>query len=143
MRKVLTLFLLFSVTVCLALSCSDSSDNIENSSPDQDTIGPHVVFAYPGGEGSLGQCETEWATPVLVAFSEPIMDASVSSGTFDVDNGKEGRIEVCGNVIVFHPETAFDNLVLVEVNVSGEISDTAGNSMGDDYIFSFSTRGEP
>ena len=155
MRKIGGLSVFLGITVVLILSCSNSSDNIGNSTTEDataqpnnscdspDTIGPYVIYAYPGGEGTLEGCETEWGTPVLVAFSEPIKDASVSPNTFNVGFGKEGRIEVCGNTIVYRPKLAFDNLVLIQVTVSGEICDTVGNSMGDDYVFTFYTRGEP
>jgi hypothetical protein len=116
----------------------------ENPAKDtDDTTRPYVVFAYPGGAGTLGGCEVEWGTPVIVVFSEPIDPRSVSSSTFDVGNGKDGRLEVCGNTVVYKPITAFDNLVVIQVTVSGAITDTAGNAMGDDYTFVFYTRGEP
>ena len=155
MLKITRLSVFLSIAIGLILSCSNHSDNIENSTLNDvttpsnndgekcDTTAPYVIYAFPGGIGTLGGCETEWGTPVLVAFSEPIKASSVTSNTFDVGFGKEGRIEVCGNTIAFRPKLMFDNLVSVQVTVGGAICDTAGNSMGDDYIFTFYTRGEP
>lgn len=155
MRKIGKFSVFLSLAVGLILFCSNSSDKIGNSVAEdtgtqqnegggtQDTSSPYVIYAYPAGEGTLGGCETEWGTPVLVAFSEPIKPTSVTSNTFNVGPGKEGNIEVCGNTITFRPKLMFDNLVAVQVTVGGDICDTAGNSMGDDYVFTFYTRGEP
>jgi hypothetical protein len=84
-----------------------------------------------------------WSTPVIVAFSEPVDPASVTSSTFDVGHGKPGILDVCSNVVCWRPSLAFDPAVAIEVTVSGSIQDTVGNSMGTDYVFLFATRVEP
>ncbi len=120
-----------------------SKDNLIDLGIVTDTSGPYVTFAYPGGIGTHLGCEVEWGTPVVVAFSEPIDPQSVTQDNFNVGDGKEGQLEVCGNTVVFKPTLAFDNLILVGVTVGGSVSDTAGNAMGEDYTFTFCTRGEP
>jgi len=102
-----------------------------------------IVFAYPGGIGTINMCETEWGTPIIVAFSAPIDVSTVTDSTFVVSDHIEGQIEVCGNTVVFKPAFAFNNLISIKVRVGAEIGDLKGNALGEDYEFIFCTRGEP
>jgi hypothetical protein len=149
MRKIITFLIIGAVIICYITQCSDRTDSSDitgqtnNLSPNSENQALKVIYAYPGGEGTSGSCETEWGTPVIVAFSESVDPSTVSASTFKVGNNKEGRVEVCGNTVVFKPTLAFDNLILVQVTVSKEITDHDGNGMTDDYTFSFCTRGDP
>ena len=141
----------------LALACSDSTSpsndiagnlNGEGNGDDTlpgnaDTTAPFVTFAYPGGEGTQAGCEVDWGTPVVVAFSEPIDPATVTPETFIVGPGRQGRLEVCGNVICWRGQYLFDGAVVVDVVVGGDIKDLGGNPMGTDYTFVFCTEVDP
>ncbi|UCD62646.1 MAG: Ig-like domain-containing protein [Candidatus Zixiibacteriota bacterium] len=139
----------------LVLSCSDRADTgvsaiiadgvqqqyLDGRGVDNKKL--RVTFAYPGGAGTIMDlCEVPWGTHVVVAFSEPVDPASVTSETFVAGNA-EGYIEVCGNTIVFLPDYAFNGGCFIEVTVSGQITDTAGNAMGEDYEFVFATKVDP
>jgi len=141
----------------LALACSDSTSpnnnvarNLNGDGADDDTllanadtVAPFVTFAYPGGEGTQAGCEVDWRTPVVVAFSEPVDPATVTPETFKVGPGEQGLLEVCGNVIWWKGQYAFNGAVAISVLVSGDIKDLAGNPMGTDYTFVFYTEVEP
>lgn len=146
--KKISRVLLAAMAICGAILCCSERPDATAPEPNgnnggADTTGPSVVFAYPGGEGAQITCEVSWSTPVVVAFSEPVDPASVTSSTFDVGLGKEGNLDICGNVVCWRPSLAFDPAVAIEVTVSGSIQDTLGNSMGTDYVFLFATRVEP
>ncbi|MDQ7823259.1 MAG: Ig-like domain-containing protein [Candidatus Eremiobacteraeota bacterium] len=103
-----------------------------------DTTPPKVQTTSPQS-GATGVALTEI---ISVVFTKDIDPATVNDTTFKVTAGGvpvSGTISTVGNSVTFIPTTQFTGLTSYTVTLSGQIKDLAGNAMGTDYTWSFTT----
>ncbi|HBG06395.1 MAG: hypothetical protein A2075_21850 [Geobacteraceae bacterium GWC2_58_44] len=79
---------------------------------------------------------------LVVEFSEMIDPASVSGNSVTLDKGVKGTVTVQGNSITFTPTATLSRATTYKATVSGSVKDLAGNALGADYSWSFSTVSE-
>ncbi|MBC7249182.1 MAG: lamin tail domain-containing protein [Anaerolineae bacterium] len=106
-----------------------------------DTISPQVVFTRPAAD----------ATDVpLDSVVEAIFDEAMAAATFTADTftltGPEGRVDgtvVCEDAVAtFTPAADLTPGTLYTASVSASVTDLAGNPLGADYTWSFTTEME-
>ena len=81
-------------------------------------------------------------TPITILFSEQLDAATVTPATILV-SGIEGQVNLSGNTATFTPSVPMNGAQLYTVTAKGAVQDLAGNPMGADHIFSFTTGAPP
>ena len=127
---------LLAAVVCLPFAVACSSDG-----PTADTQAPEPVTVTPTGTG------VDRATNITVTFSEPIDPASVTDATFTVTptggNPISGTIAVAGATATFTPAALLAYGTTYSVRLTPGIRDLAGNPMGVQHSWSFTTAANP
>jgi alpha-tubulin suppressor-like RCC1 family protein/methionine-rich copper-binding protein CopC len=108
-----------------------------------DTTPPAVVSTAPTNQGT-GVAVNQ---AISIYFSEPVDGASVGDATFSITDGSGNSIAgvyaTDGNTITFTPSDSLKQGTHYNVKVGPGIRDIAGNAMGDNYTWSFTTGGQP
>ncbi|MHC9543206.1 MAG: beta strand repeat-containing protein [Vulcanimicrobiota bacterium] len=106
-----------------------------------DTTPPKVTSTSPLN----GTVDIELNAVVSAIFSKSMDSTSINSTTFTVSDGKgavSGTITTEGNSTVFLPDSPFAYSTLYTATLSGSVKDLAGNSMVNDYSWSFTTKAQ-
>lgn len=124
----------------LIISIITLSIFMSNSAAAQsDIYSPEVIASYP----SNGAQNIPQTVRVSVSFNEPMDPGSVTTDTFTVfeDMGDQvmGTVSYANRTITFTPFTTFSSMTTYSVTVSESVRDSMGNTLGDDYEFSFQT----
>lgn len=102
-------------------------------------VPPRVTSVSPGEGASNVSLDAE----IVVAFSEPVMENSVGSGNFQLENTSNGMLadgnyDVVADTARFIPQDSLANNTTYSVSVSG-VADTAGNQMQEPKTWEFTT----
>ncbi|MGV8120486.1 MAG: Ig-like domain-containing protein [Candidatus Xenobiia bacterium LiM19] len=103
-----------------------------------DTTPPQVKETSPAS----GMVNVDTGITISAVFTKNIDPATVTSATFTVKSAMtsvQGTISTLGNSVSFIPSTALQAGAVHTVTLSGAIKDLAGNAMGTDYAWSFTT----
>ena len=123
---------------CLALaSCDESQLTPPTPTPPGDQTGPTVVSVTPN-QGATG---VQGGTTVRAAFSERLQTSSVTTSTFTVSNTTpvSGSVSVTDSIGVFTPTSPLDPNTTYTARVTTGVKDVAGNALGADYVWTFTT----
>lgn len=102
-----------------------------------DREGPAVLSTTPAnGASEVGRNAT-----ITVRFDEAIDPSSVTAATFLVE-GAPGTLTVEGAVVIFSPASLFAPAATQRVRLTTGITDLAGNALGSEYSFAFTTARE-
>ncbi|MGV8123298.1 MAG: Ig-like domain-containing protein [Candidatus Xenobiia bacterium LiM19] len=104
-----------------------------------DTTPPQVKETSPVS----GAASIDTGATISAVFTKNIDPATVTSSTFTVTSSKaavSGTISTLGNSVTFVPATALQTGAAITVTLSGIIKDLAGNAMGTDYTWNFTTK---
>jgi len=110
--------------------------------PLPDTAAPMVSATTP----VAGELEVALNRSIAVTFSEPMDPASIHGGTVTVMRGStpvDGTVRYAGVTALFTPDHALDHNTEYTATVSAAVTDLAGNAMGADYVWSFTTGAFP
>lgn len=129
----------------LAIGCAFVDDVLDelsdgNSIFANDTTSPAINSTSP----SFGQEYVSLNRAIEVFFSES-MDKGSVEGAFSIDPNIS-RIFTWGGdkkTLIFTPDNIFDAQTTYTVTISKEAKDSAGNTRGSDYVWSFTTGIEP
>jgi len=113
-----------------------------NTGSSQDTDGPTVSYINP----EIDETNVANNNAISVSFSEPINPSSLSSAAFFVTDGGrevEGKITYSGNTAIFRPSAPLAEITQFTVRISADVADLAGNTMGSDFTWRFTTGIEP
>ncbi|HET6164097.1 MAG TPA: Ig-like domain-containing protein [Planctomycetota bacterium] len=104
-----------------------------------DVSPPGVLGSIPA-DGSSG---SDLNHMVVVSFDEPIDAGSVSVSTFTLaapgPTLVTGTVGTAGSSIVFQPDADLSPGVVYTATVAAAVSDLAGNALGTDHVFTFTT----
>ena len=103
-----------------------------------DTTPPAVSSVTP----TAGSTTAAVNTPVTATFNEPVSSASLTTTSFTLKNGGAsiaGTVSVIGSAATFHPTSALLNGTTYTATVTTGVTDLAGNALGSDYTWSFTT----
>jgi len=104
-----------------------------------DVSPPGVLGSIPA-DGSSGSDVNHL---VVVSFDEPIDAGSVSIATFTLaapgPTLVTGTVGTAGSSIVFQPDADLSAGVVYTATVAAAVSDLAGNALGTDHVFTFTT----
>lgn len=104
-----------------------------------DTTPPAVKETSPSGSA----VNVDTGITISAVFTKNIDPETVNATTFTVTAGKagiSGTISTLGNSVSFVPSTALQEGTAYTATLGGAIRDLAGNAMGNDYTWSFTTR---
>jgi photosystem II stability/assembly factor-like uncharacterized protein len=104
-----------------------------------DTTPPAVKETSP----SSGAASVDTGATISAVFTKNIDPETVNSTTFTVTAGKagiSGTISTLGNSVSFVPSTSLTAGTAYTAMLGGTIKDLAGNAMGNDYTWSFTTK---
>lgn len=110
-----------------------------------DTTPPTVSGATPPSPAD-GSVDVATNTAVTITFSEPMAAASFTSATFFLGTGGSnvsGSISVNGATAIFQPAAALSAGTTYTATVKGSVTDLAGNPLGSDQSWSFTTAAAP
>ncbi|MGI0034679.1 MAG: chitobiase/beta-hexosaminidase C-terminal domain-containing protein, partial [Nitrososphaera sp.] len=105
-----------------------------------DAFAPVVIATDPAD----GQKGVDAATVINVTFSESMDDSTINSDTFIVENREHLQYfgvvsyDLASNTATFFPDF-LDEANHYIVTLKTDIKDLAGNSLGEDYVFTFAT----
>jgi hypothetical protein len=104
--------------------------------PEQDITPPTVTTNAPTGAG------VSVPTVISVAFDE-VMNHASAEGAFSINPDVDGSFSWSGTTMIFDPDTnlAYDTTYAVTIGTGA--MDLAGNSLGDPFIWDFTTESAP
>jgi hypothetical protein len=106
-----------------------------------DSIAPTVISIDP--ENTTIDVAVD--TAISANFSEPIDPISLTTSNFLVNDGTgsiSGTVTVIGNTATFTPTATLNYDTEYSATLTSGIEDLAGNTMGTDYAWSFTTQSE-
>jgi hypothetical protein len=106
-----------------------------------DSIAPTVISIDP--ENTTIDVAVD--TAISANFSEPIDPISLTTSNFLVNDGAgsiSGTVTVIGNTATFTPTATLNYDTEYSATLTSGIEDLAGNTMGTDYAWSFTTQSE-
>lgn len=106
-----------------------------------DNTAPEVTDVNPDNE----QQDVPVSTNITATFSEPVNPETVNQSTLTVTQGNtsiQGEVSVSKNTATFNPTSnlPFDNTF--EVTITTGVQDLAGNTLGENFSWSFTTEQE-
>jgi alpha-tubulin suppressor-like RCC1 family protein len=107
-----------------------------------DTTGPEIISTTP----STGATGVSLSSGINVKFSENMDCSSVSAGTFTLTNAGgsvSGTVSCSNDTAVFTPSSKLSSNTVYTAKVTGGangVKDTSGNSLLNDYSWSFTTK---
>ena len=119
------------LTLFVAAGCSEDETTVGPA----DTTPPTLTGHYPAD----GATDVSRSGPYWIAFSEP-MDEDLVEGLlgFDPSPG-DCNLSWTGDTLVITPYSLIDAGATYTITVDGNSEDLAGNEIGGDYSFSFTT----
>ncbi len=135
-RKALTFRLFLMVLLVGAVFAGCGGDG--PTEPQGDTTPPTVVSTDPAD----GTSDIPADKVIRVTFSEPVNAATVSSSAFTVA-GVSGTLNVNGAVVSFSPTTPMAYSTSYTATITTIVTDTAGNHLGSNFSWSFTTETDP
>ncbi len=135
-RYIPTLLLSIIVSGLLILSGCSGEDN--TTGPSLDTTPPVVSTVTPNESATSVSVNAS----IVITFSEDIDPTTVTSTSITV-NGVSGSVSVSGKVVTFVPATSLAASTQFTVTVASSVKDMAGNSLGANYTFNFTTAAIP
>ncbi len=132
--------------VLLALVTGSCDNEPCLNCPDPDTTPPTIAHVSP--EDGTADVPVSGAV-VTVTFSEPVDPTTVNASTFVLTKMASAAVTVAGGITVngavatFTPETPLEYSVLHAVVVTTGVKDMAGNALGSDYEWEFTTMQDP
>ena len=103
---------------------------------------PTVISTNPI-EGQSGVLPNQ---VISATFSEAVQSSTIIAANFTVNNGTSnigGFISMNGNTVSFTPATPLEANVSYTATISANVKNTAGISMANDYVWTFSTASAP
>jgi hypothetical protein len=115
---------------------------ITTLAPLPDTTIPAVVSTSPANHETNVQTDP---LTISVVFSEPMnMLSAINAGNFTLGAVTGVRnYDAATYTLTFTPSTTLASSTTYTATVSGSVTDAAGNSMGVDYVWSFTTTTAP
>ena len=108
----------------------------------QDDSSPSVVSSNPAS----GASDVATNSSIHVYFSEAMDPSTITSNTFtlsgDMSSALTGEVTCTGRAAAFIPFSHMDTMATYTATIGGSVTDTAGNSLGSDYSWSFQTASE-
>ncbi len=133
--------LLFSIMLVSFLILSGCSSDDTSTSPTPgatDTTAPTISSVTPSESSS----SVSVGASIVITFSEALDPTTVTSASVTI-NGVSGTVSVNGNIVTFDPSTSLTANTQYTVTVASSVKDVAGNSLGADYIYNFTTAAIP
>lgn len=131
MKSLFVSLVIVLFTLFIALGCSED----ETPAGPSDTTPPTVTGHYPAD----GATDVSRSGPYWVAFSEPMDEDQVEDMLgFDLDPW-EYNCSWSGDTLIITPYALLDAGAEHTITIDGDCEDLAGNAMGDDCSFSFTT----
>ena len=87
--------------------------------------------------------DIELDTPIQASFNTVIDSATVNENTFIIREDTAvvaGTFSISDSIITFIPSQEYDRSKVITSTLSSQIADTQGNSMGQEYVWNFTTR---
>jgi hypothetical protein len=125
-----------SCVIILMLSAACGRDPATTLAGDAPT-GPFYVVATAPENGALGIAVAK--PPVTVVFSTAVDPSSVHRSTLRIER-MEAEVRVAGHTATLEPVTRLGHGTTYAVVVAAAVRDTAGNRLGRDFRFSFTTK---
>jgi len=101
--------------------------------------GPSVVETDPA-DGDTGVALN---SDITATFSDLMDGASLDTSTFRLSDGVTGAVYCNGNQAVFNPDVILAHNHVYTATITKAVTDTAGNTMPNDYHWTFKTTGGP
>lgn len=116
----------------LGHACSKSTSPTQPADRDR----PQIAWTVPAANAELRDLNG----PVQATFVIPdIRPSSVNATTFWID-GKPGTVSYDNGTASFLPTTPFDHKATYTAHLAATITDNAGNTLNEEYTWSFTTR---
>jgi hypothetical protein len=120
-------------------SANNASNNTSNNGTTADTVAPSVISTIPT-DGAMGVAANRALT---ISFSEAMDPDTVTPTTFTVTGpgttAVPGTVSYSGTLASFKPSTNLALNTLFRGSVSTDATDLAGNSLANDFEWSFTT----
>ncbi|MBN2158171.1 MAG: Ig-like domain-containing protein [Spirochaetes bacterium] len=134
---------LFIISLLCIVSCKKESGDSPFAllAGALDAIAPTVVSTSPSDDAA----DVLTSTVIQVTFSEEMDAATITDSSFTVNDGSSdigGDISTLGATATFTPDSPLSAGTVFTVTLDSAIRDLAGNPLGGDYTWSFSTRPE-
>ncbi len=110
-----------------------------STEPHPDMIPPYVLSTTP----SDGTINVPLNTNIRIEFSEPMDTSGITKDTFTLPNGIDIYMTYTATSVTFSPRSLLEYNTEYSFTIPKEVKDVAGNQMGENYTFSFSTIQEP
>lgn len=82
-------------------------------------------------------------TVIWAVFSEPVKPASVDTGSFKIDPFVAGSFSIGGDTVRFEPSVDLDYATEYSMTLTTDITDTSGNGLAQQFLWSFTTLSDP
>lgn len=130
---------LFLLLISFMLSCSPADDSYEDPmNRYSDVFAPTIVGCSPGANAS----DVAVSASVSVTFIEEMDPDTINSSVFSIKDGTSdvsGTVSYSDKVLTFAPSNSLPDGTSLTAVVSAVVKDTAGNSMAENYSWSFET----
>jgi len=141
----------------------DENENDEDDDDDKSSFGNSYSWSFTtaGSENPGNNSNTDNTQPTIISvnpvsnsvsvavnsivtatFSEAMNSATITSATFGLKQGNTsvtGTVTYSGNVATFTPSTSLANGIPYTATVTTGVKDEAGNALGVNYTWSFTT----
>jgi hypothetical protein len=104
-----------------------------------DTTAPTVVSVFPPENAN----DVPVNTILKAIFSEAVNASSLTTAAFTVSGGVHGTVTYSDNTVSFTPSANLSYATGYTVTITKGVSDLAGNTMANDYAYSFTTEYAP
>lgn len=101
---------------------------------------PPELLATDPAAAAAGQSV---AAAITATFSENIDPATVVGTSFNLGAGVSGSLSLSGAVATFTPAAPLDYNTSYTATIVGSVADMAGNPLGSDYVWTFTTETAP
>lgn len=110
-----------------------------HTGPAPDLTAPTVTSTFPAARASNVAINTS----ITIEFSEAMDATTMTSGSIVVDNGVSGTVFYGGGTLTLTPSQALRYSTTYTVTIDAAVKDAAGNPMGTDVEFTFTTGANP
>jgi hypothetical protein len=135
-RKLLIIMMIILITTIIA-----SPSYAPIYAQEQSDVTPPEIFLVNPEDG---QTNVRVSEPIWFEFTESMDASTINTSTIVVNDGTKniaGELSIDTMIFVtFTPSQPLDHATSYTVTISGEVKDLAGNSLGADYAFSFTTK---
>lgn len=138
--RVLGVLFVFGLSTAVCMGCNGSNPDATDREPD--TTPPAVTSTDPAPD-SFGHAVDALIT---VTFSEAMDPATIDTDTFFLQNGKaalEGTVSCDGKTATFTPAADLDFLTAYTATLTTGARDSSGNTLVENYTWSFTVEVAP